>query len=805
MSQHDSPAEPAEDDATDSDECSLCGLPTPEPPITAADVDGTFCCQGCCEVARQLGDVADVESPDDVRDAFDDATGAVEDAETTYLAVDGMHCATCEAFLEGSGRQHTGVVDVDASYASELVRVRFDPRQVSEASLPDLFTTAGYRARLLDEEDEDDGTELMRLLVGGFFGMMTMLWYVLFLYPAYLGVNPDDLLLDVSGVAGQYLLANIVVMTTVVLGYTGYPILQGAYVSLRSGIPNMDLLVALAAVNAFVYSVGVLLTGGAEVYFDITVVVVMVVSIGNYYEKRIKRRATDRLGELTEEQVSTARKRLPGGETVEVSVDDLTGGEAVLVKPGERVPVDGTVREGTAAVDESLVTGESVPERVDSGDEVVGGAVVTDAPLVVEVAADAQSTLDRLVTLMWDIQTGRTGVQRLADRLAAVFVPLVLTIAVVAAGWQLVTGAGVTGALLTGLAVLVVSCPCALGLATPLAVASAVGAALDEGIVVGDSSVFETATQLDVVAFDKTGTLTTGSMRVHDVVPREDTDDESLLARAGAVESLSEHPIGEAIAEAARADDATDPTAATVTDFETHPGRGVSAEVDGDRVVVGHPDLFAARDWPVPEALLARADDARATGNVPVVVGWGGTARGLVVVGDDAREDWEPVVADLATDEREVAVITGDDERAAERFRENPDVDHVFAGVPPEAKAEIVDRLQERGTVAMVGDGSNDAPALATADLGVAMGGGTALAADAADVVLTEDDLAAVSRVFDLTRAARRRVRQNLGWALAYNAIAIPVAATGNLNPLVAAVAMAASSLLVVANSSRSL
>ncbi|MCT9094587.1 cation-translocating P-type ATPase [Haloarchaeobius sp. HME9146] len=782
-----------------ADECSLCGLPTPEPPITAADVDGTFCCQGCCEVARQLGDVADVESPDDVRDAFEESAESIDDAETTYLAVDGMHCATCEAFLEGSGRQEAGVVDVDASYASELVRVRYDPRKRSEASLPDLFTTAGYRARLLDEEHEDDGTELMRLLVGGFFGMMTMLWYVLFLYPAYLGVNPDDLLMNVAGSAGQYLLANTAVMAAVVLGYTGYPILQGAYVSLRSGIPNMDLLVALAAVNAFVYSVAVLLTGGTEVYFDITVVVVLVVSIGNYYEKRIKRRATDRLGELTEEQVRTARKRLPGGDTVEVSVEDLTGGEAVLVKPGERVPVDGVVKEGTAAVDESLVTGESVPERVEAGDEVVGGAVVTDAPLVLEVAEDARSTLDRLVTLMWDIQTGRTGVQRLADRLAAVFVPLVLVVAVLAAGWQLVTGAGITAALLTGLAVLVVSCPCALGLATPLAVASAVGAALDEGIVVGDSSVFETATQLDVVAFDKTGTLTTGQMRVHDVVPGEGTTEDDLLARAGAVEALSEHPIGAAIAQVAPDQDHN------VTDFEAHPGRGVSADVAGERVVVGHPDLFAAREWPVPETLHARVDDARASGNVPVVVGWAGAVRGLVVVGDDAREEWDPVVADLATDEREVAVITGDDERAAERFRVNQNVDHVFAGVPPEAKAEIVERLQERGTVAMVGDGSNDAPALATADLGIAMGGGTALAADAADVVLTENDLAAVSRVFELTRAAKRRVRQNLGWALAYNAIAIPVAATGNLNPLVAAVAMAASSLLVVANSSRSL
>jgi Cu2+-exporting ATPase len=397
------------------------------------------------------------------------------------------------------------------------------------------------------------------------------------------------------------------------------------------------------------------------------------------------------------------------------------------------------------------------------------------------------------VELLWEVQSSRSGAQRLADKLATLFVPAVLVLAVVATAYQLVTGAALSTALLTGMTVLIVSCPCALGLATPLAVASGIREATDRGIVVASDAVFETAPEADVVVFDKTGTLTDGSMTVSDVVA---SDPDAVLARAGALERFSAHPIAEAIA------DAVD-TVPDATNVETH-DRGVTGFVDGQKVVVGHPKLLATHGLALSNTDEDAIDGARDDGCVPVAIGWDGQVRGVVVVGDTPRIGWEDAVAAIGTN-REVVIITGDDERATARFRANPDVDEVFAGVPPEAKRETVDRLRLRGTVAMVGDGSNDAPALAAADLGIAFGSGTDLACDAADAVILRGGLDAVSEVFALARGTNRRIRHNLGWAFLYNAVAVPLAALGLLNPLFAAVAMGTSSLVVVINSSRSL
>jgi len=805
--------------------CTLCDLPTPDPPVTDETVRGAFCCRGCLEVARTLDDVenasaADVDGPDGVREALGgDATADPEpddDHETAFVAVSGMHCATCEAFLEARATDHDGVRAAEASYPSNLVRLVYDPDRLDEGDLPAVLDGAGYRARPVDEDGEDDTTETVgRLVIGGFFGMMTMAWYVLFLYPVYLGFDPDLLLLDVTGVAGQYLLWNVWVMTSIVLGYTGYPILRGAYVSLRAGRPNMDLLVALAAGTAYVYSTATLLLGGTEVYFDITTVVVIVVTLGGYYETRLKSRAAGQLTELTESRVAEARRRTAAGEET-VSVEAVRAGDELVVGAGERVPVDGTVVEGTAAVDESLVTGESVPVRHERGDEVIGGGLVTEGGVVVEAEEGATSTLDRLMAHLWRVRSSRSGVQRLADRLAAVFVPVVVLLAFGAFVIHLALGAAPTAAFLTGLTVLVVSCPCALGLATPLAVAAGVREALDAGVVVTDGDVFERATEADIVAFDKTGTLTTGEMALHDAVGSE-----TAIARAAAVETFADHPMGRAVAEAVDAGEASETprdaggTGIAVDDFERHPGRGVSGMVgaasatsrgdadESNRVTVGRADLF--EDCEIPDAYHERYEHAVDAGRIPAYVGWDGAVRGVLVAGDQPRPEWASVVSAVAADVARVVVLTGDGEAAAARFRDHPDVDDVFAGVPPEAKAEVVERLREDGTTVMVGDGSNDAPALAAADLGISLESGTRLAADAADAVVTTGDLTTVPEVFSLTAATKRRIRENLGWAFLYNALAVPAAAFGVLNPLVAAVAMAASSLLVVGNSTRGL
>ncbi|QHS16806.1 cation-translocating P-type ATPase [haloarchaeon 3A1-DGR] len=847
--------------------CTLCDLPTPADPVTDPDVEGAFCCRGCLEVSRSLGGMADLEAAaDDVDAAVGSPASAVDDPrsestdstdptdptdttdstdpdlgddlETTYLHVDGMHCATCERFLEVTAGRADGVAAATASYATDTVRVDHDPDRIDDADLADALSTAGYEAT--DRRDRPAGggedVDVVRFLVGGgLFGMMAMLWYVLFLYPTYFGYDP---LVDLGGLSGRYLFAQIWVFTSVVLFYTGFPILRGAYVSLRARQPNMDLLVSLAAGSSYAYSTLAMLVGRTDLYFDVTIAVILVVTGGGIYETRIKRRATGLLSDLTAAMDDTAR--LAGGE--EVPLEDVDPGDRLRVLPGERVPLDGTVVEGTAAVDEALVTGESIPDTKRPGDAVRGGTVVTDAPLVVRVGPDATSTLDRLVELLWDVQSARSGAQRLADRLATVFVPLVVTVAVVVGLLRLATGAAPASAALVALTVLIVSCPCAFGLATPLAVAAGIREAAERGIVIASAAVFERAGSIDTVVLDKTGTLTDGEMRVLDVDVADSTDPADLLARAAALERASPHPVATAIVDRAAdsPDRATESLDRADASPETPPGptdpaadggrladavganrsddadanrsgdvdpdvrdRGVVGTVDGVPHRVGHPSLFD--DWTIPDAVDAGVTAARSRGNVPVLVGWDGAVRGAIEVGDDVRDGWESVVSDLADRGMDVVVLTGDEPEAASRFEAHPAVAEVFAGVPPEAKAETVSRLAATRSVAMVGDGSNDAPALAAATLGIAVSGGTDLAIDAADAVVLEDRLAAIPELFALIAGTNGRIRANLGWALVYNAVAIPLAVAGLLNPLLAALAMGSSSLLVVLNSSRSI
>ena len=775
-------------------DCTLCELPTGSTPVTDGPVDGAFCCRGCLEVYRSLGDVNPAAAEEELAEPTTDTAAVPDDAETAYLTVDGMHCSTCEVFLESVARESDGVFDADASYAAETVKLTYDPETRARNDLPDLLSGLGYRARERGTDADEETDAQSRLLVGGIFGMMAMTWYAVFLYPTYFGYDP---IVEFGTFDGLYLYGQIAILTAIVLLYTGRPMLRGAYVSVRMRRPNVDLLVTVAALAAFLYSTGRLLVGGTDLYYDVTIVVVMAVTIGNYYEERIKRRAAGLLADLTELQVEEAT--LTDGETV--PVDALQSGDRLRVRPGERIPVDGTVVEGTAAVDESLVTGESLPETKQPGDAVRGGTVVTNAPLVVEAGEDATSTLDRVVELFWDIQASRPGAQRVADRLATVFVPLVLSLAAGVALFLLVTGAPLQTAVLTGLTVLIVSCPCALGLATPLAIASGLQTAADRGLVVATPALFEDAGDVDVLVFDKTGTLTTGEMTVLDVEGTHSPG--QLLARAAAVETYTDHPIASAVT--AAADDAAGvpderPTAdvESVSDYD----RGIAGTVEGRDVLVGHPDLYQELGWTVPGDVESRVATGVDSGAIPVVVGWDGVASGVLTAGDAERENWAAVAA--AFDDCETVVLTGDDSQRAERLRDHAAVDTVFTGVPPDGKVETVRRLAATGTVAMVGDGSNDAPALAAADVGIALDSGTQLATDAADAVVLDGDLSSIPDLFAVAAGTNRRIRENLAWAFAYNAVAIPLAISGLLNPLLAAVAMAGSSLLVVLNSARS-
>ncbi len=802
--------------------CSLCDLETPTPPVADDGVEGAFCCRGCLEVARTLDDA---DSVDEVRSA---TTGTPEreipdDATEAYLAVDGMHCTTCEAFLGLRGDDVDGVYALEANYAMETARVVYDPETIATAELPDALSSHGYAVRF---RDEDGGTgrsarkrqrdTVQRLVVGGFFSMLVMPWYFFYLYPSYIGIETGLLAVDTTTPLTLYLpLVVIAIFASVVLFYTGYPVLRGAWVSVRTRQPNMDLLISVAALSAYGYSTVALATGSTHLYYDVSVAVIMVVTFGRYYEGRIRSRASDALASVTAARTEEATRLTDDGRET-VPIEELVPGDRLVVAPGERVPVDGTVVEGTADVDESVLTGESLPVTKRPGDTVVGGSVVEDNALVVAID-DTESTADHIATALWEIQSHSPAAQRLADAIATVFVPAVLVLGAAVTLWTLLTGATVAEAILAGLTVLVVSCPCAMGLATPLAVSGGLRDALKRRIVVTNESVFEVAPDADTIVFDKTGTLTAGEMRVTDV-----SGDEETLRLAAAVERFASHPVADAILDAAVRDESTVETGAVAdggtveqrvaandsdrlpeaTDFTRHPGEGVSATVGSHRVVAGTPALIEERVGEIPKRVAARIKTIEQQGGLPVVVGWDGRARGAITVADEERSGWKSAVETF--EDRRIVILTGDAEAGAERFREHPTVDTVFAGVPPDGKVETVRRLATEGTTVMVGDGTNDAPALAAADLGIAMGDGTARAIDAADVVVSDNDLTALEDVFDLASGTRRRIRENILWAFLYNAVAVPLAVLGLINPLFAAVAMSASSIIVVTNSRRS-
>jgi len=813
--------------------CGLCGRELSENPVSA-DEGQSFCSQGCRNVHTTLG-VADIEESDIGKNqtATRRAGSSEEQSQehsTAFLYVDGMHCATCELFLESVADNCAAVTESEASYVTETIRVDYDPNSISLDELCERLTGAGYRAVPRSETAKDTAAadqleethpadrgidELLgfRYAAGVIFGTFMLLPYVVAFYPAQLPSVFGEQMASMfeGGVyesGGLILLPVFLFLTAVVVFFTGMPILQGAYVSLRMRRPNTDLLVAVTMLSAFLYGTVAFLLGRVDIYYDLTIVVAATVVAATFYESLIKQRAMDHLTNLTVSQVDSARI-YEDDETTTVAVEELEPGDRLLVKQGERFPVDGVLDEGHCTVDESVVTGESLPVPKQAGDTLVGGSVVTDDAAVARVGEEATSSIDRLTTSVWDLQSGIHGLQRRTDTWAARVVPVLAVGAVIVAITVGYIRESVLEALLSFLTVFIVGCPWALGLSTPVSVATSIRDALARGVVVFDETVFDRLNETDIVVFDKTGTLTTGEMKVVD----KDAPDE-LLAAVGSLEQRASHPAADAIATEFGSDRAasgdsqprTDGGSTTrkdgVTQFQSH-AMGIEGKVDGTNILVGSLDLFDEQGWTVSEAIEQQALDARGFGRLPVVVGQDGQAEGVIVVGDEPREGWEQTIGQLNARNVDTVVLTGDDEEATEFFRSHPGVEHVFAGVRPAGKTATVKRLKTENYVTMVGDGTNDAPALACADLGIALGGGTALASDAADLAVVGDELPAVEDAFDLARGARRRVTQNTALALLYNVVTIPLAVLGVLNPLFVMAAVLLSGGLIGLNSVR--
>ncbi|TAM71817.1 copper-translocating P-type ATPase [Mycobacterium sp.] len=580
----------------------------------------------------------------------------------------------------------------------------------------------------------------------------------------------------------------------------GWPFLVGAVQQARAGSAGMDTLIALGTLTAFVYSTFQLFVGG-PLFFDTAALIIALVVLGRYFEARATGKTREAISTLLEMGAKEACLLVDGQEIL-VPVEQVQVGDLLLVRPGEKIPVDGEIIDGRAAVDESMLTGESVPVEKTVGDRVAGATVNIDGRLTVRATAvGADTALARIVRLVEQAQGGKAPVQRLADRVSAVFVPAVLGVAVLTfAGWTLLAANPIAG-MTAAISVLIIACPCALGLATPTAIIAGTGRGAEMGILVKGGEVLEASKKIDTVVFDKTGTLTRGQMQLTDVIADKRHKSDRVLQLAAAVESGSEHPIGAAIVAGARERDLQIPAVAAFTNLAGH---GVRAEVDGQAVLVGRRKLIDENDLRLPDYLAAAATELEKQGRTAVFVGREDRVVGVLAVADTIKDDAADVVRHLRELGLQVAMITGDNARTAAAIADQVGIDRVLAEVLPEDKVNEIRRLQDEGrSVAMVGDGVNDAPALVQADLGIAVGSGTDVAIEASDITLMSGRLDGVVRSIQLSRQTLRTIHQNLGWAFGYNTAAIPLAAFGLLNPVIAGAAMGLSSVSVVTNSLR--
>ena len=695
---------------------------------------------------------------------------------TTEIPIDGMTCAACAARIGRGLTGLEGVEEANVNYATARAVVSYDPDLVDRAAFRATIEKLGYA--VADDDPDDDAADrelaqLTRRLVTSV--VLTVPIVAISMVPAL-------------GFSGWEWVAGI--LATPVVWWVGWPFHQVAGRNLAHGSTTMDTLVSMGTGAAWAWSAVALFVDVDHVYFETAAVIVTLILLGRWFEARAKRRSGEAIRSLAGLAARTARLE----DGTEVPVDDLQVGMRFVVRPGEKVPVDGLVVDGTSTVDASMITGEPVPVPVGIGDEVVGATINGNGSLTVEATRVGGDTmLAQIMRLVHEAQSSTAPVQRLADRVSAVFVPTALAVAGATLAAWLLTGQPAGEAFTAAVAVLIIACPCALGLATPTAIMVGTGRGASLGVIIKGGEVLEATRQVDHVVLDKTGTVTEGRMELVSVTPAPGADGQVVLCRAASVEALSEHPLAEAIVAAA-----TDLEPAT--GFENLPGLGVRATVDGAEVLVGRRRLFDE----VPDDLLAAVAEAEDAGRTAVVVGWDGTARGVLVIADRVRSTSAAAVTALRDLGLEVTLLTGDNERTARAVGSAVGIDRVLAEVMPDDKDAEIQRLQAQGhVVAMVGDGINDAPALARADLGIAVGTGTDVAIETSDLTIVSGDLRAVADAIVLSRRTLAVIKGNLFWAFAYNTAAIPLAAFGVLNPMIAAGAMGFSSVFVVTNSLR--
>jgi Cu+-exporting ATPase len=743
-------------------------------------------------------------------------------AEHLELPITGMTCASCANRVERKLNKLDGV-SASVNYATERATVDFDPGAVAPEQLVAAVEAAGYRAALPSaepaEEPADDpaATLRQRLIVSA---LLTLPVLLLAMIPPLQFDNWQWLTLTLA--------APVVV-------WGALPFHRAAWLNLRHAMATMDTLISLGVLAASGWSLYALFLGDAgepglrmafelvpdnaggthELYLEVASAVTVFMLAGRYFEANAKRRAGAALTALLELGARDVAVLDAGGAERRVPIEQLAVGDRFVVRPGEKVATDGVVEEGSSAVDEALLTGESVPVEKQPGDVVAGATVNAGGRLIVRATRIGGDTaLAQIARLVTDAQSGKAPVQRLADRVSGVFVPIVIGLAVATLGFWMGAGESTTFAFTAAVAVLIVACPCALGLATPTALLVGTGRGAQLGLLIKGPEVLESTRRVDTIVLDKTGTVTTGRMKLVDVVAGDGEDRAEVLGLAGALEDASEHPVAQAIAAGAR--DATRPAPApasgagdraappAIDAFVNHAGLGVEGRVGDRAALVGRPALMTERRVAIPERLATALADAEALGRTAVLVAWDGRARGLLVVADTVKPTSAAAVASLRALGLRPVLLTGDNAETARAVAAEVGIDEVIAEVLPGDKATVVRRLQSEGrVVAVVGDGVNDAPALAQADLGLAIGTGTDVAIEASDLTIVSGDLRGAPDAIRLSRATLRTIKQNLAWAFGYNVAALPLAAAGLLSPLLSGLAMALSSVSVVSNALR--
>ncbi len=737
-------------------------------------------------------------------------------SEVTYmreveLVIGGMTCASCPPRIERKLTKLAGVT-ATVNFATERAKVTFPP-ELSTEDLVRVVRDTGYTATPVVPEviaepgtvAEDTGLRALRDRMRGSVALAVPV-IVLAMVPPLQFTNWQWLSLT---------------LTAPVVVWGAWPFHKAAWTNARHGIATMDTLISIGVIAAFTWSLYALFLGAAgtpglhdsfaltvqrgtagnSIYLEVATGLTAAILSGRFFEARSRRRAGAALRALLElgaKDVAVLR----GGREERVPIDTLVVGDRFVVRPGEKMATDGIIEDGASAVDASMLTGESVPVEVGPDDPAVGGTVNVGGRLVVRatrIGADTQ--LAQMARLVEDAQNGKADIQRLADRISAVFVPIVILLAVGTLLVWLVAGVGAATAFSTAVAVLIIACPCGLGLATPTALLVGTGRGAQLGILIKGPEVLESTRRVDTVVLDKTGTVTTGRMSLHAVHTNEDITEIDALRLAGALEHASEHPIARAIATHAAQQVGPLPAVEGFTNLE---GLGVQGVVDGHAVLVGRPKLLAQQGIPLPEALRTVTEQAEAQGRTAVAVAWDNTAHAVLVVADTIKTTSTEAIAGLRALGLHPVLLTGDNETAAHAVAAEVGIDEVIAEVLPAGKVDAVKRLQDAGrVVAMVGDGVNDAAALAQADLGLAMGTGTDVAIEASDLTLVSGDLRAALDAIRLARRTLSTIKGNLFWAFAYNIAALPLAALGLLNPLIAGIAMACSSVFVVSNSLR--